>query len=118
MFGLITPILIVPPGSLISPAKVSVTGPVNAAPAPVTLPERAQGLRLEVILRAVFGAEGDEFDELRALFPPMIKIGSVVSEELDPKTFLAVVRMSIDPSVQLPDDTVAEVVSAGPPRAK
>lgn len=42
-----------------------------------------------------------------------IKIGSVVAEELDPKTFLANVRMSIDPSVQLPDDTVAEIVSAG-----
>jgi phospholipid/cholesterol/gamma-HCH transport system substrate-binding protein len=36
-----------------------------------------------------------------------IKIGSVVAEELDPKTFLAMVRMSIDPSVALPDDTVA-----------
>ena len=42
-----------------------------------------------------------------------IKIGSVVTEELDPKSFLAVVRMSIDPAVQLPDDTVAEIVSAG-----
>jgi phospholipid/cholesterol/gamma-HCH transport system substrate-binding protein len=42
-----------------------------------------------------------------------IKIGSVVAEELDPKTFLAVVRMSIDPSVKLPDDTVAEIISAG-----
>ncbi len=42
-----------------------------------------------------------------------IKIGSVVSEELDPKTFLANVRMSIDPSVKLPDDTVAEIISAG-----
>lgn len=42
-----------------------------------------------------------------------IKIGSVVSEDLDPKTFLATVRMSIDPSVKLPEDTVAEIVSAG-----
>ena len=42
-----------------------------------------------------------------------IKIGSVVAEVLDPKTFLANVRMSIDPSVQLPDDTVAEIISAG-----
>jgi phospholipid/cholesterol/gamma-HCH transport system substrate-binding protein len=42
-----------------------------------------------------------------------IKIGSVVTEELDPKSFLAVVRMSIDPAVQLPDDTVAEIISAG-----
>jgi phospholipid/cholesterol/gamma-HCH transport system substrate-binding protein len=42
-----------------------------------------------------------------------IKIGSVVSEELDPKTFLATLRMSIQPAIQLPDDTVAEIVSAG-----
>jgi phospholipid/cholesterol/gamma-HCH transport system substrate-binding protein len=42
-----------------------------------------------------------------------VKIGSVVSEELDPKTFLANVQMSIDPSVQLPEDTVAEITSAG-----
>ena len=42
-----------------------------------------------------------------------IKIGSVAAEALDPKTFLAVVRMSIDPSVKLPDDTVAEIISAG-----
>jgi phospholipid/cholesterol/gamma-HCH transport system substrate-binding protein len=42
-----------------------------------------------------------------------IKIGSVVSESLDPKTFLANISMSIDPSIKLPDDTVAEIVSAG-----
>jgi phospholipid/cholesterol/gamma-HCH transport system substrate-binding protein len=42
-----------------------------------------------------------------------IKIGSVVGETLDPKTFLASIRMSIDPTVKLPDDTVAEIVSAG-----
>ena len=42
-----------------------------------------------------------------------IKVGSVVSETLDPKTFLATVRMSIDPSIKLPDDTVAEIVSSG-----
>ena len=42
-----------------------------------------------------------------------IKVGSIVSEGLDPKTFLANVRLSIDPSVKLPDDTVAEIVSAG-----
>jgi len=42
-----------------------------------------------------------------------IKVGSIVAETLDPKTFLATVRVSLDPSVQLPDDTVAEIVSAG-----
>ena len=40
-----------------------------------------------------------------------VKVGSIVSETLDPKTFLATVRMSIDPAYQLPDDTVAEIVS-------
>ena len=42
-----------------------------------------------------------------------IKVGTVVADELDPKTFLATIRMSIDPAVQLPDDTVAQVTSAG-----
>jgi phospholipid/cholesterol/gamma-HCH transport system substrate-binding protein len=42
-----------------------------------------------------------------------IKIGSVIAEKLDPKTFLATLRFSIDPTVKLPDDTVAEIVSAG-----
>ncbi|MBV9017659.1 MAG: outer membrane lipid asymmetry maintenance protein MlaD [Alphaproteobacteria bacterium] len=42
-----------------------------------------------------------------------IKIGSIVSQTLDPKTFLARLTMSIDPSYKLPDDTVAEIVSAG-----
>ena len=42
-----------------------------------------------------------------------IKIGSVLAEDLDPKTFLATVRMSIEPSVRLPDDTVAEITSSG-----
>lgn len=42
-----------------------------------------------------------------------IKIGSVLAEELDPKTFLANVHMSIDPSVKLPEDTVAEIISSG-----
>jgi len=42
-----------------------------------------------------------------------IKIGSVVAEHLDPKTFLADVRMTIDPAIKLPEDTVAEIISAG-----
>ena len=42
-----------------------------------------------------------------------VKIGTVVSETLDPKTFLATVRMSIDPAYKLPEDTVAEIVSNG-----
>ena len=42
-----------------------------------------------------------------------VKVGSILSETLDPKTFLATVRMSIDPAYQLPDDTVAEIISSG-----
>ena len=42
-----------------------------------------------------------------------VKVGSIVSASLDPKTFLADVRMSINPAYKLPDDTVAEIVSAG-----
>lgn len=42
-----------------------------------------------------------------------IKVGTVVADELDPKTFLATIRMSIDKSVQLPEDTVAQVTSSG-----
>src|SRR6202011_4907439 len=42
-----------------------------------------------------------------------IKIGSGIDEKLDPKSFLATLRISVDPMVKLPDDTVAEIVSAG-----
>ena len=42
-----------------------------------------------------------------------IKIGSIVSQTLDPKTFLAIVRMSIDPDIKLPTDTVAQIASSG-----
>src|ERR1700739_1706570 len=41
------------------------------------------------------------------------KIGTGVSETLDPKTFLAPVHMSTDPAYKLPEDTVAEIVSNG-----
>ena len=42
-----------------------------------------------------------------------IKIGSIISTTLDPKTFLADVHISVDRSIKLPDDTVAEIVSSG-----
>src|SRR5438477_2691105 len=41
-----------------------------------------------------------------------VKVGTVVSEKLDPKTFLAIVRMSIDAGYKLPDDSVAEIISS------
>jgi phospholipid/cholesterol/gamma-HCH transport system substrate-binding protein len=41
-----------------------------------------------------------------------VRVGSVIGETLDPKTFLVTVRMSIAPEYKLPDDTVAEIVSS------
>ena len=42
-----------------------------------------------------------------------IKVGSVVGQKLDPKTFLAELTLSIDRSVQLPVDTQAQISSSG-----
>ena len=42
-----------------------------------------------------------------------VKVGSITSLELDPKTFQAVLRLSLDRSVELPTDTVAAISSAG-----
>ncbi|HVA13326.1 MAG TPA: outer membrane lipid asymmetry maintenance protein MlaD [Stellaceae bacterium] len=42
-----------------------------------------------------------------------IKVGSVTSETLDPQTFQAVVHLSIDPSIKLSTDTVAQITSSG-----
>jgi phospholipid/cholesterol/gamma-HCH transport system substrate-binding protein len=42
-----------------------------------------------------------------------IKVGSIVSQTLDPQSFLAVVRMNINPSIKLPVDTVATIASSG-----
>jgi phospholipid/cholesterol/gamma-HCH transport system substrate-binding protein len=40
-----------------------------------------------------------------------IKIGRVVSERLDPDSYLAIVRMSIDRGIKLPVDTTAKITS-------
>lgn len=42
-----------------------------------------------------------------------IKIGSVTGQRLDPKTYLAIVNMTIDPTVQLPVDSSATITSDG-----
>lgn len=42
-----------------------------------------------------------------------IKVGSIVAEGLDPKTYEAEVTLSIDPAVKLPTDSVASIVSSG-----
>ena len=42
-----------------------------------------------------------------------IKVGTLVDQRLDPETFLAVLRLSLDNSVKLPADTVAQISSEG-----
>ena len=42
-----------------------------------------------------------------------IKVGTVVGQELEADTYLAVVRMTIDPKIKLPSDSSAEIVSDG-----
>ncbi|MFQ5533339.1 MAG: outer membrane lipid asymmetry maintenance protein MlaD [Sphingomonadales bacterium] len=42
-----------------------------------------------------------------------IKIGTIVDQELDNDTFEAVVKLSIDSAIRLPDDTAAKVTSEG-----
>ena len=42
-----------------------------------------------------------------------IKVGTVLGQEIDPQTYLAVVRLSVDPSIKLPLDSAAEIVSDG-----
>lgn len=71
-------------------------------------------------LGAVEGYEvSARFDRIGSIRPGSdvriggIKVGTVLATTLDPKTYLATVRMSIDPSYKLPEDTVAEVTSSG-----
>lgn len=42
-----------------------------------------------------------------------IKIGSVVDQELDPESYLAVVRLGIAEDIRLPTDTTAKIQSDG-----
>ncbi|MDE2165659.1 MAG: outer membrane lipid asymmetry maintenance protein MlaD [Alphaproteobacteria bacterium] len=42
-----------------------------------------------------------------------IKVGSVVSQTLDPRTFLATVKFTVNPQVKLPVDSVAVIASPG-----
>src|SRR5260221_7210114 len=42
-----------------------------------------------------------------------IKVGSIVSQTLDPATYLAIVKVSVDPAVKLPSDTMAQILSNG-----
>jgi phospholipid/cholesterol/gamma-HCH transport system substrate-binding protein len=42
-----------------------------------------------------------------------IKVGSILATSLDPKTFQAVVKLSIDNSIKLPTDTIATITQNG-----
>jgi phospholipid/cholesterol/gamma-HCH transport system substrate-binding protein len=42
-----------------------------------------------------------------------VKVGTITALSLDPKTFLADVRFSVAGSVQIPDDSVAQITSEG-----
>lgn len=42
-----------------------------------------------------------------------IKVGQVVSQTLDPGTFLALLRLSVDPDIKLSTDTVASIKMSG-----
>jgi phospholipid/cholesterol/gamma-HCH transport system substrate-binding protein len=42
-----------------------------------------------------------------------IKVGQVVSQTLDPKSFLAVLRLSVDSDIKLSTDTVASIKMSG-----
>jgi phospholipid/cholesterol/gamma-HCH transport system substrate-binding protein len=42
-----------------------------------------------------------------------IRVGSILSQTLDPKTFDAVVHLEVDSSIKLPVDSVATIASSG-----
>jgi phospholipid/cholesterol/gamma-HCH transport system substrate-binding protein len=42
-----------------------------------------------------------------------IKVGTIVSQTLDPQTYLAIVHMNIDNSIKLPVDTIATITASG-----
>ena len=42
-----------------------------------------------------------------------VKIGSVESVSLDPRSFLAVVRLGLDPAIKVPSDSSAKIASDG-----
>ncbi len=42
-----------------------------------------------------------------------IKVGSILAQHLDPKTFQAIVTISLDPTIKLATDSVAQITSSG-----
>jgi phospholipid/cholesterol/gamma-HCH transport system substrate-binding protein len=43
-----------------------------------------------------------------------VKVGSVTARALDPQTYAAIVTMTIDDGIALPDDTIASIANEGP----
>lgn len=42
-----------------------------------------------------------------------VKVGTVLSQELDTESYQAVLTLSVDPKVKLPDDSTAKITSEG-----
>jgi phospholipid/cholesterol/gamma-HCH transport system substrate-binding protein len=42
-----------------------------------------------------------------------IKVGSILSLSLDPTNYLAIVKMTLDPTIKVPSDSVAQILSSG-----
>lgn len=42
-----------------------------------------------------------------------VKIGTVLEQELDPTSYQAVLKLSVDPKIKLPDDSTAKITSEG-----
>ena len=42
-----------------------------------------------------------------------LKVGAIADEKIDPETYLAVVTAEIEPSIKLPEDSSAEILSDG-----
>ncbi len=42
-----------------------------------------------------------------------VKIGTVLTQELDPTSYQAVLKLSVDPKIKLPNDSTAKITSEG-----
>ena len=90
----------------------------------VVLALAAGFLTYSLSVGGVHGKRGDyeisaKFGEAGSLAPGAavavagVKVGTVSEITLEPKTFLAVAKLSIDPTVKLPSDSTAKITSDG-----
>ena len=60
-----------------------------------------------------------KFDRIDGLSPGAdvriggVKVGSVIDQRIDPTTYLAVLRLTVDQAIKLPTDSSAEITSEG-----